>query len=74
LCVRSLRWHAQSAVSCQVWVGARGKVKQQGLRFALFIFDKLTSTRRVRVSGLLVAFTQITHSQRAIGVMSFHTS
>src|SRR5205823_9336835 len=48
------------------------RLKQQGLRFPLFIFEMLTSTRRLRVSGLLVAFTQRTHSQRAIGVMSFH--
>jgi hypothetical protein len=48
--------------------------KQQGRRFPLFIFDKLTSTLRLRVSGFLVAFTQRTHSQRAIGVISFHTS
>src|SRR5215469_1462895 len=48
--------------------------KQQGRRFPLFIFDILTSTRRRRVSGFLVAFTQRTHSQRAIGVMSSHRS
>jgi hypothetical protein len=50
------------------------RLKQQGRRFPLFIFDMLTSTRRLRVSGFLVAFTQRTHSQRAIGVMSFHRS
>jgi hypothetical protein len=50
------------------------RLKQQGRRLPLFIFDMLTSTRRLRVSGLLVAFTQRTHSQRAIGVMSFHRS
>jgi len=50
------------------------RLKQQGRRFPLFIFDMLTSTRRLRVSRLLVAFTQRTHSQRAIGVMSFHRS
>lgn len=50
------------------------RLKQQGLRFPLFIFDMLTSTRRLRVSGFLVASTQRTHSQRAIGVMSFHRS
>ena len=49
------------------------RLKQQGLRFPLFIFEMLTSIRRLRVSGLLVAFTQRTHSQRAIGVMSIHT-
>jgi arsenical pump membrane protein len=50
------------------------RLKQQGRRFPLFIFEILTSTRRLRVSGFLVAFTQRTHSQRAIGVMSFHRS
>ena len=50
--------------------GAR--VKQQGRRLPLFIFEILTSTRRLR--GLLVAFTQRTHPQRAIGVMSFQRS
>jgi hypothetical protein len=44
--------------------------KQQGRRFPLFIFEIVTSTRRLRVSAFLVAFTQRTHSQRAIGVMS----
>ena len=48
------------------------RLKQQGRRFPLFIFDMLTSTRRLRVSGFLVAFTQRTHSQRAIGVISCH--
>src|SRR5215472_17063733 len=48
--------------------------KQQGSRFPLFIFDILTSTRRLRVSGSLVAFTQRTHSQRAMGVMSYQRS
>ena len=46
--------------------GAR--LKQQGRRFPLFIFEILTSTRRLRVSGFGVALTQRTHSQRAIGV------
>jgi hypothetical protein len=50
------------------------RLKQQGRRFPLFIFDILTSTRRLRVSGFLVEFTQRTHSQRAIGVISFHRS
>jgi hypothetical protein len=50
------------------------RLKQQGRRLPLFIFEILTSTRRLRVSGLLVAFTQRTHSQRAIGVMSFQRS
>jgi hypothetical protein len=50
------------------------RLKQQGRRFPLFIFERLTSTRRLRVSGFLVALTQRTHSQRAIGVMSFHRS
>jgi hypothetical protein len=31
--------------------------KQQGLRLPLFIFEIVTSTRRLRVSGFLVAFT-----------------
>src|SRR5262245_20857459 len=48
--------------------------KQQGRRFPLFIFEMDTSTRRLRVSWLLVAFTHRTHSQRAMGVMSFHRS
>jgi hypothetical protein len=36
--------------------------------------EVLTSTRRWRVGGFAVAFTQRTHSQRAIGVMPFHIS
>src|SRR2546425_10132604 len=48
--------------------------KQQGRRFPLFIFEIVTSTLRLRVSGFLVAFTQRTHSQRAMGVISFHRS
>src|SRR5512132_3098229 len=50
------------------------RLKQQGRRFPLFIFEMLTSTRRLRVSGFWVALTQRTHSQRAIGVISFHRS
>src|SRR6202011_1688092 len=50
------------------------RLKQQGRRFPLFIFEILTWTRRLRVSGFLVALIQRTHSQRAIGVMSFHRS
>ena len=50
------------------------RLKQQGRRFPLFIFEILTSTRRFRVSGFWVALTQRTHSQRAIGVMAFHRS
>lgn len=50
------------------------RLKQQGRRFPLSIFEILTSTRRLRVSGFLVALTQRTHSQRAIGVMSFQRS
>ena len=50
------------------------RLKQQGLRLPLFIFEMVTSTRRWRVSGLLVALTQRTHSQRAIGVMAFQRS
>jgi hypothetical protein len=50
------------------------RLKQQGRRFPLFIFEMLTSTRRLRVSGLGVALTQRTHSQRAIGVIPFHRS
>jgi MmgE/PrpD C-terminal domain len=48
------------------------RLKQQGRLFPLFIFEMLTSTRRLRVSGFVVALTQRTHSQRAIGVISFH--
>ena len=44
--------------------------KQHGRRFPFRIFEMVTLTRRLRVSGSLVAFTQRTHSQRAIGVMS----
>jgi hypothetical protein len=50
------------------------RLKQQGRLFPLFIFEMLTSTRRLRVSGFFVALTQRTHSQRAIGVVSFHRS
>jgi hypothetical protein len=48
------------------------RLKQQGRLFPLSIFEMLTSTRRLRVSGFFVALTQRTHSQRAIGVISFH--
>src|SRR5262245_49383489 len=48
------------------------RLKQQGRLFPPFIFERLTSTRRLRVSGFFVALTQRTHSQRAIGVISFH--
>ena len=48
--------------------------KQQGRRLPLFIFEMLTSTRRLRVSGFLVALIQRIHSQRAIGVISIHMS
>jgi hypothetical protein len=47
------------------------RLKQQGRRFPLCIFEILTSTRRLRVSGFWVALIQRTHSQRAIGVMPF---
>src|SRR3984893_14700247 len=50
------------------------RLKQQGRRFPLYIFEILTSTRRLRVSGSRVALTQRTHSQRAIGVMLFQRS
>src|SRR5438876_1863249 len=50
------------------------RLQQQGRRFPLFIFEILTSTRRLRVSGFWVALTHRTHSQRAIGVISFHRS
>ena len=50
------------------------RLKQQGRLFPLFIFEMLTSTRRLRVSGFFVALTQRTHSQRAIGVISSHRS
>jgi hypothetical protein len=46
------------------------RLKQQGRRLPLVNLEMLTSTRRLRVEGLLVAFTQRTHSQRAIGVIS----
>jgi len=48
------------------------RLKQQGRRFPLSIFEILTSTRRLRVSGFWVALIQRTHSQRAIGVISLH--
>ena len=50
------------------------RLKQQGRRFPLCIFEMLTSTRRLRVSRFGVALIQRTHSQRAIGVMAFHRS
>ena len=50
------------------------RLKQQGRRFPFFIFEMLTSTRRLRVSGFRVALTQRTHSQRAIGVISIDWS
>src|SRR6202047_4375262 len=50
------------------------RFKQQGRRFPLFIFEMLTSTRRLRVAAFGVALTQRTHSQRAIGVMPVHRS
>src|SRR2546429_3375392 len=46
------------------------RLKQQGRRFPLFIFEMLSSTRRLRVSGSWVALTQRTHSHRAIGVIA----
>ena len=49
------------------------RLKQQGRRLPVLIFEMLTSTLRSRVSGLLVAFTHRTHSHRAIGVMSLQT-
>jgi hypothetical protein len=48
--------------------------KQQGRRLPDRSFEMLTSTRRLRVSRFLVAFIQRTHSQRAIGVIPFHSS
>jgi len=48
------------------------RLKQQGRLFPPLIFEMLTSTRRLRVSGFFVALTQRTHSQRAIGVTSSH--
>ena len=50
------------------------RLKQQGRRFPLCIFEMVTSTRRWRVSGFWVALTQRTHSQRAMGVMCFQSS
>ena len=46
--------------------------KQQGRRLPDRSFEMPTSTRRLRVSGFLVALIQRTHSQRAIGVISSH--
>jgi hypothetical protein len=43
------------------------RLKQQGGRFPLFIFEMLTSTRRLRVSGFGVALTPRTHSPRCQG-------
>jgi len=40
-------------------------LNQQGRRLPFFIFERLTATRRLRVSGFLVALTHRTHSQRA---------
>ena len=45
------------------------RLKQQGRRFPLCIFEMVTSTRRCLVSGFWVALTQRTHSQRAMGVI-----
>jgi len=50
------------------------RLKQHGRRLPCCIFEMVTSTRRLRVSGFRVSLTQRTHSQRAIGVMSFHIS
>ncbi len=50
------------------------RLKQQGRRLPLFIFEMVTSTRRLRVSEFCVALTQRTHSQRAIGVIALHRS
>lgn len=47
--------------------------KQQGRRLPPSIFEIVTATRRSRVAGFPVAFTQRTHSQRAIGVISLHS-
>ena len=48
--------------------------KQQGRRFPLLNFEMLTSTRRLRVSGFLVALTHRTHSHRAMGVIACQRS
>src|SRR5205823_14731213 len=50
------------------------RLKQQGRRFPLFIFEIITSTRRLRVSGSWLALTERTQSLRAIGVLAFHRS
>src|ERR1035438_8853848 len=50
------------------------RLKQQGRRLPLFIFEIVTSTRRLRVSEFWVALTQRTHSQRAIGVIALQRS
>src|SRR6185503_16668910 len=48
--------------------------KKHGRRFPDRSLEMPTSTRRLRVSGFVVALIQRTHSQRAVGVMSFHNS
>src|SRR5690606_37608404 len=46
------------------------RLKQQGRRFPPCILEMLTSTRRLRVAGFLVALIHRTHSHRAIGVIA----
>jgi hypothetical protein len=50
------------------------RLQQHGRRFEACIFEMQASTRRGRVPGFRVAFTHRTYSQRAIGVMAFHSS
>ena len=58
----------------RVYARAKALEKQHGRRFPPSIFETLASTRRCRVAGFLVAWTQRTHSHRAIGVRSSHSS
>jgi len=64
--------------ACRSWPGlgrcTLDRSKQQGRRFPRSILEMLASTRRCRVAWFLVAWTQRTHSHRASGVMSSHTS
>ncbi len=50
------------------------RLKQQGLRLPAFIFESATPMRFLRVSKFLVEPIQRIHSQRAMGVISFHVS
>jgi len=67
-----------AGAACRSWPGlgrcTLDRSKQQGRRFPRSILEMLASTRRCRVAWFLVAWTQRTHSHRASGVMSSHTS